>query len=82
VLPLGENRISAWLVKAWDPVRIAAAAAVLRQDYPQVSTFEIVRIVWSVARVEPPAPQALRLLHRARHFAREAAAEGRWAGEE
>jgi hypothetical protein len=50
---------------------LAAAAAVLREHYPQVSTFEIVRTLWSVAQNETPAPQALRLLHRTRaalHF--------------
>jgi hypothetical protein len=51
---------------AWETETLAAVAGVLCRDHPQLSTFEIVRLVCHVAHSEPASGGEIRLLHRVR----------------
>jgi hypothetical protein len=56
------------MVKDWKVGVLAAAAGILRRDYPGVSTFEVLRRVYGMANLEPPSVGGLRLLHHARNL--------------
>jgi hypothetical protein len=50
----------------WKSEMLATVAGVLLKELPYLSTFEVVRLVWSTAHHESPAIGGLRLLARCR----------------
>ena len=54
---------------SWTTETLAAIAGLLRQDCPDLSTFDVVRLVWRTANVERPEIGRDALLHRARQTA-------------
>ena len=51
---------------AWKNETLAVIAGLLRDQRPDLSTFEVVRSVWVTASKEPPQIGGLRLLARTR----------------
>jgi hypothetical protein len=50
----------------WKAETLATAAGILRRDYPDVSTYYIVRVVYRIAELETGTQGLDQLLHRAR----------------
>ena len=63
---VGPARSQRLMLGAWETETLAAVAGVLCRDHPQLSTFEIVRLVCRVAQSELPSQGGIRLLHRVR----------------
>jgi hypothetical protein len=47
---------------SWNTQSLSVVAGVLRRDYPQLSAFELVRVVWNTASKLPPEVGGIRLL--------------------
>jgi hypothetical protein len=47
---------------SWNTQSLSVVAGVLRRDYPQLSAFELVRVVWNTASRLSPETGGIRLL--------------------
>jgi hypothetical protein len=50
----------------WNAELLSVIAGLLQHDYPQLSTFEVVRLVWATSRQVSPEIGGIRLLTRCR----------------
>jgi hypothetical protein len=52
--------------ESWNAGSLSVIAGLLQHDYPHISTFEVVRLVWSTSRQVSPEIGGIRLLARCR----------------